>query len=99
VVLKLFIDINKLEENCDLLGIDTIFTQLFHLNNLLSIIKGSAVMLKHTKKILASLFILAGITLFISCQDQTPVATNDGSQMNLSKVSTFVMPAGATFVS
>lgn len=56
-------------------------------------------MFKHTQKILASLFILAGITLFISCQDQQPVASNDAGQMNLSKVSTFVMPAGATFVS
>jgi len=56
-------------------------------------------MFKHTKKVLAALFILAGITLFISCQDQQPVASNDAGQMNISKVSTFVMPAGATLVS
>jgi len=56
-------------------------------------------MFKHTKKVLASLFILAGITLFISCQEQQPVATNDAGQMNLSKVSSFIMPPGATLLS
>ena len=56
-------------------------------------------MFKHTKKILVSLFILAGIIIFISCQEQQPVATNDTGQMRLSKVSSFIMPPGATLVS
>lgn len=55
-------------------------------------------MFKHAK-ILLAFITLASIALFISCQEQQPVATNDTVQMNLSKVSTFVMPAGAAFVS
>jgi len=56
-------------------------------------------MFKHTIKILASIFILAGITLFISCQEEPTLVTPDEGQRNLSKVSTFVMPVGATLVS
>jgi hypothetical protein len=55
-------------------------------------------MFKHAKMLLAFIT-LASIALFISCQEQQPVATPDVSQMNLSKVSTFVMPPGAAFVS
>jgi len=56
-------------------------------------------MFKHATKVFALLFVIAGITLFISCQEQQPVATNDAGQMNLSKVSSFIMPPGASFVS
>jgi len=55
-------------------------------------------MFKHTKKILAALFILAGITLFISCQDDQSIPTaND--QISLPKLGEFSLPAGVTLTS
>jgi hypothetical protein len=47
-------------------------------------------MFKHTKKILASLFILAGITLFISCQDEPTLVTPDAQR--IFKGLSFTMP-------
>ena len=55
-------------------------------------------MFKHTTKIIALLFVIASISLFISCQEQQPVETTS-SKVKLNKVTTFTLPAGATVVS
>lgn len=55
-------------------------------------------MFKQTTKMLALLFILASIALFIGCQDQHSVVTPDAGK-NLSKENSITIPAGTTVVS
>ena len=56
-------------------------------------------MFKHTAKMLVLLVVFASITMFIGCQEQQSVNSPEPGVGSLSKVTTFVMPAGATLVS